>query len=284
MMVRIFLLLLTILPIGANLRADLWSNFKNVFVKEKPDEPSIRVLLLHDREKVHVEVEGKYSLYDPYKNSFLSTRFIGKARDMEAMSDGLKWGEAFPGIYQLQIQPEDKSTVSYIDRSEYTGPVYVYDIGNSISIINQVPIETYTTSILSSFDLSSIEREVIAALAIVARTNANFQVANPKTSYWAVDAQQTGYTGNPASSVNAFKADEAVRLTKNMVMSRTGVYEGLATPFIGEFGYVSPKLSEKAYTVSKITIEQANTMARSGAHAAQILAKAFPGTTIMLSR
>ena len=285
MIVRVLLLLLTILPIGSHLQADFRNDFKSFFTgKGNSQDPSIRVLLLHDVDKVHLEVQGKYSLYDPNKNSYLSTRYMGKARYMETMSDGLKWGEAFPGIYQIQIKPLDKSTITYVDNNEYPGSLFIYDIGGTISIVNDVGIETYIDSILGGFDVSALEPETVAALAIAARTNAYYQAANPKTNYWAVDAQKIGYTGNPNQSENLSKTGRAVQVTKDMILSRTGVYEKVATPFPVDFGFISPQSSLKNFEISKITLQEANNMAKSGMHAAQILTKAFPGTTIMLNR
>ena len=282
MIVRMLLLLLTVLSVSFDVQASLWNDFKSVFVKNKSEDCVIDVLLVHDVEKAHLEIQGKYSLYNPHDNTYLSTRYIGKARQLETMRDGLKWGEAFPGIYQIHIKPEDKSTIALVDQNEYTGSLYIYDTEGVLGIVNQVPVETYVNSILSNIDISSLEPEIISALAIVARTNAYFQVANPKAKYWAVDAQKAGYVGVPKPSENAQRAETAVRVTKDMIMSRTGVYEGVSTPFLADFGYISPQSYSKNFVVSKLTLDEANALAQSGMHAAQILAKAFPGTTIVL--
>jgi len=124
-----------------------------------------------------------------------------------------------------------------------------------------------------------LEPETLAALAIVARTNAYFQAVNPKNTYWAVDAQKVGFQGN-IPHLNS--TDNASKMTLHMVMSRTGVYEGVATPFAAQFGRLLTGQSPKDMEVSKITLEEANAMAQRGDHAAQILAKAFPRSTIML--
>lgn len=288
MLLRVILLFLTILPISSNLQADVWNNITSVFGKSKKEETSIRVLLVHDVPKVDLEVQGRYSLYDPYAKSYLGTRFVGKRRQMQAMSDGLKWGEAFPGLYQLQIRPQPRpqeaEMVAIINNREYSGVLNIYDIGGTISIVNQVPVEKFVRSIVSGLDLRSLHPEVIAAIAIVARTNAYYQEANPKTNFWAVDAQKSGFQGTPDENQNTYRAQEAVRVTRDMVMSRTGIYEGVSTPVAAEFGPISPKQYLKDFAKSNLTLEQANEMAQQGAHAAQILAKAFPNTTIMLNQ
>lgn len=280
MILRALLLFLALLPFSSSVQAGLWDNVTGYFKgRTQSEPPTIRVLILHDVEGAKLEVRGKYRLFDPYTKSHISTRFTGKSRYIQALSDGLKWGEAFPGLYQLKIQPDDASTTTVINGHEYDGLIYVYDIGGTISIVNELPVEDYVHSVLGSYRNDNLEPETLAAIAIVARTNAYFQAVNPKNTYWAVDADKVGYQGLlPGSSA----VDDAVRLTRYMIMSRTGIYEGIATPFAAQFGPLAAGQSAKDMTVSKISLEEANAMAQRGEHAAQILAKAFPGTTIML--
>lgn len=280
MKLRTLLLTLALLPLSINLDAGVWDNITGYFQgNARPEAPTIRVLLMHNAEKANLEVRGKYSLHDPYTNSHISTRFTGKNRPIQAVSDGLKWGEAFPGLYQIKIRPADANSFSIINGHEYNGEVFVYDIGGTISIVNQIPVEDYVRSILSDYQNQNFEPETLAAIAIAARTNAYFQAANPKNTYWAVDAEKVGYHG---TATGAPAIEEAVRVTRYMIMSRTGVYEGIATPFAAQFTPATEGQTAKDAEVSKISLEEANSMAQGGAHAAQILAKAFPGTTIML--
>jgi stage II sporulation protein D len=280
MILRALLLFLAFLPLNSPLQADMWNDIKGYFKgNTRPEAPTIRILLLHDVEGAKLEVRGKYSLFDPYTNSHISTRFAGKSRYIQALGDGLKWGEAFPGLYQLKIKPENASTATVINHDEYEGTIFVYDIGGTISIVNQIPIEDYVRSILAVFQKQHLEPETLAALAIVARTNAYFQAVNPKNTYWAVDAEKVGYQGRIPPS---YAVDDAVKLTRYMIMSRTSVYEGAATPFAAQFADLSLGQSSKELETSKISLEEANEMAKKGGHGAQILAKAFPGTTIMI--
>lgn len=278
---HIFLLFFAFFPFYSSVEASWWNEIKGYFkggIQATP--PSIRVLVLHDAERVNLEVQGKYSLYDPYTNSYISSRYTGKSRVLEAMPDGLKWGEAFPGLYQIKIRPDEAITRTIVNRHEYEGEMYIYDIGGSISLVNQLSIEEYVRFLLAAYQEKNLEPETWAALAIAARTNAYFQSVHPKNTYWAVDAQKVDYKGRVHVPE---EIDEALKVTRYMIMSRTGVYEGLATPFPSQFnvpGVESSRESEPA----KISIEEANELARRGEHAAQILAKAFPGTTIMLMK
>jgi hypothetical protein len=279
MILRNFLLFIALLSLGSPVHAGVWENIKEYFTRNALVEPpSIRVLLLHDVEGAKLEVRGKYSLFDPYTNTHLSKRFTGKSRQIQALSDGLKWGEAFPGLYQLKIKPEDAS-VTVINDREYDGLIYIYDIGGTISIVNQIPVEDYVRSVLVSYQNQHLEPETLAALAIVARTNAYFQAVNPKNTYWAVDADKIGYKGITRVSSGV---EDALKLTRYMIMSQTGVYEGIATPFAVQFDSPSSAQSSQEVMTAKISLEEANAMAQKGEHAAQILAKAFPGSNIML--
>lgn len=279
MILRTLLLFLALLPASVSLHAGVWDNVSGYFRgQRKPEAPLIRVLILHDVENANLEVLGKYSLYDPYTNSHISTRFSGKSRKIQTMSDGLKWGESFPGLYQIKIRPEESISKTMINEHMYTGDIFIYDIGGTISVVNQIPVEDYVRTILIPYQHQYLEPETLAALAIVARTNAYFQAANPKNTYWAVDAEKVGFRGRVPSSKTI---DDAVKNTRYMIMSKTGVYEGVATPFASKFDEL-PTAQSKEIEASQISLEEANEMASKGDHAAQILAKAFPGTTIML--
>ncbi len=190
-------------------------------------------------------------------------------------------GEAFPGLYQIKIKPDEAITRILVNRREYEGEMYIYDIGGSVSLVNQLLIEEYIRFLLAAYQESDLEPETWAALAIAARTDAYYQSSHPKNPYWTVDAQKVGYKGRlPVSA----EVDEALKVTRYMIMSRTGVYEGLATPFPAEFHPPQGENPSRESEPAKISIEEANALARRGEHAAQILAKAFPGTTIMLMK
>lgn len=90
-MKKIALLLIACMPFCGVLNAGLWNSVKSAFgYQERVLPPNIRVLIAHDMEQVHLEVKGPYSLYDPYTNNHISSRFVGKGRVIQPMSDGLK--------------------------------------------------------------------------------------------------------------------------------------------------------------------------------------------------
>lgn len=282
MLSKIFLCTLIGLSSIICVEAGVWDQVTNAITGKTNTcvDPSIRVLLVHDIPSINLEVKGQYTLYDPnVKDGIGNTRFAGKSRMIQALGSGLKWGEEFPSQHQLKITHDKPESLSIINGNQYRGEIFVYDIGGTISIINQVPLETYVRYVLSSNYPEEAEPEVLFALAIVARTNAYFHAANPKTKYWDVDANLVGYRGQLQSSK---LIDQAVEMTRHMIISRTGVYEGVLTPFAVQFDQLALGLTAKDVTQSKITLEEANEMAKKGDHAAQILTKAFPGSTVML--
>lgn len=261
------------------LHGGFWDTVTGCFKSEDANNASIRVLLIQDVASVDLEVVGKYSLFDPYKNSYISSRFTGKCRTIQALGEGLKWGESFPGLYQLKIQPTSKDTIIVADKKDYEGSMYIYDIGGTLSLVNEVNIENYVRSILTNYQSIDLESETLAALAIVIRTNAYFQIANPKNTFWSVDAKKVGFSGLVQSNT---AIENALKETRHMVMSHTGIYEKTATPFSVQFGNFSGGHIVKETAISKITLEEANALAKNGQHAAQILSAAFPGSVIML--
>lgn len=281
MMARILLFLIAILPFSAHVEAGVWDNLVSYFNKPAPQKPpSIRILVVHDQNGVVLEVKGKYHLYDPHANEHISTRFIGKRKFIQALSDGLKWGEAFPGIHQLLIIPDDPSVTTVVDGIEYRGSIYVYDIGGAISIVNEVNIEDYLNTMLTPKYTQEQPAEFLAAVAIAARTNAYYQTQNPKTAFWAVDANQVGYKGFAVTNMKSDMA-KAIQATRYMIM-KDGT-DSAAKPFLAQWD-TSPSgnKSKGALVVARISLAEAETMAQNGDHAAQILAKAFPDSSMQL--
>ncbi len=245
-----------------------------------PLPPTIEVLILHDQPGAVVEVIGKYKITDPHKGALISTRYLGKNKYMQAINDGLKWGEEFPGHHQISLIPMDPQTQIFVDGVEYPGPISIYNIGGTISIVNEVPIEGYLMSVMANKFPLDLPEELLSALAIAERTNAYFQAQNPKSKFWAVDGTLSGY-----KSVGKNYQPEilkAVRNTRYMVMSKTGAYEGLITPFPLQWDERVKNVgntSQKAVS-ALISFNEAEQLAKKGDHAANILEKAFPRTAV----
>lgn len=258
-------------------------SIKNMIWQEEAPAPTIRVLVLHDQPGALMEVKGKYHLYDPNTEKHLTTRLIGKRQYLSAQGHGIKWGEEFPDVHQIMIVPDADDTLTYIDGKPYAGKLFVYDIGGAISIVNELTIEDYISSILTPTFHDDMPKEALAAVAIAARTQALHAARNPKNRFWAVDARKSGFEG--AGTIKTDSAVQAaVNTTHNMVLSSTGSYEGL-TPFPAQWGSMTGgKAKNDEAVFSRISLFDVEAMAQRGNNAAQILSKAFPGSMIMIVR
>lgn len=259
-----------------SLQAGVWDSIAAFF--KEPGEPNdnLRILVVHDKPGVLLEVKGKYKIYDPNTKRHMGKGYLGKRRYIQPLTDGLRWGEEFPGVFQIVVMPEDKNTTTIVDGIEYKGNIYVYDIGGSLSIVNEIPFDEYVKTTLSSKLKQPLPEEALAALAISTRTNAYYMKQNARNNFWDVDAKQIDYQGfalsNPSSLI-----EQVAKGTHNMVMSMA------ANPFITKWGDNEVlKLASAQPVDAKISIDQAAMFAHQGEHAAQILKKAFPNAQIDL--
>src|SRR5262245_44284269 len=106
MFTRMLLYVMALMPFTAALQGEIASVLRTGWSKnETPPPPTIRVMVMHDQKGVGLEVRGKYNIVDPHTQEILATRFKGKSQLIQALSSGLKWGEEFPGIHQVEIIP-----------------------------------------------------------------------------------------------------------------------------------------------------------------------------------
>lgn len=256
------LALLTAISIGGSLHGFSFENF----FSSKPAEaaPSMmKVLIVHNVPGADLEVRGKYKIFDPNKNAFISTRYLGKRNFIQAQAEGLKWGEEFPGVYQIRIVADDKNTTTLIDGREYTGNISVYDIGGTISIVNEVPLEDYVKAVASyHYYDSRFPQELANAIAIAIRSEAWHQHQNHQQKYWDVQADKTGYLGATSAQDNRFA--KAVKETKGMILAKDGAPLSLD------------------WNSADISLAEGENLANNGDHAVQILQRAYPQGTLTL--
>lgn len=279
MIKKILLSVMVLMPIVANMEAAPLDMLKEAFTpKPQNNPPAIKVLIVHDKPGALIEVKGRYRLFDPKLNEYISTRFMGKRRFIQPIADGLRWGEEFPGLHQLLIIPEDQSITTIVDGIEYRGMMYIYDVEGQIAIVNAVNIEDYLKSILARRYLEPIDDEALAAAVIAERTNVYYQMTNPKSKYWAVDGQLTGYQGYAVTGRNV-PIEDAIYATRYLIMSNGNGGQNQAQPFPAKW---EPSQQDQGAIASKVKFKDANEMSKDGSHAAQILAKAYPGSSLLL--
>lgn len=180
----------------------------------QPTSPqNIQILLQKEAGEALLEVKGSYSLYNPQDGMKISSNVLGKRFMVHAIDKGIKWGEEFPGIYQLYIQPRSEETSIFINGVQYSGSIIIYAVGNRINIVNDIDIESYVKSVLSLQISSPLEGEALAALAILARTNAYYAIAHHQDVFWNIAATDVGYQGAGliAPSSPAMKAVDSTR-------------------------------------------------------------------------
>lgn len=277
MIKRMLMAFFSLTLLSSNIQAGIWDSIANYLAKDSSEpNDNLRILVVHDKPGVLLEVKGKYKIYDPNTKMHMGKGYIGKRKYIQPISDGMRWGEEFPGVFQIVVMPEDKMTTTIVDGIEYKGNIYVYDIGGTLSIVNEIPFDEYVKTILSSKIRQPLPEEALAALAIAVRTNAYFMKQNARSNFWDVEAKQIDYQGfalsNPSSLIN-----QVAKATHNMVMSAS------STPFIAQWGIIeASKIANAQPVASQISIDQAAMFAHQGDHAAQILKKAFPNAQIDL--
>lgn len=272
---RILMMLFCFTMLCTSAHATLWDSISNFFGKTASDpKDNLRILIVHDKPGVVLEVKGRYQIYDPNTKMHMGKGYTGKRKYIQPLHDGLKWGEEFPNVFQIVIVPDDKSTTTIVDGIEYKGSILVYDIGGRISIVNDLPFDEYVKTILSSKLQQPLPDEALSALAITARTNAYYLKENGRSNFWDIESKKIGYLGyalsNPSSMI-----DQAVKATHNMVLTDS------SHPFMAQWDIVdAADLTTATPIESKISIDQAAMFAHQGDHAAQILKKAFPNAQI----
>ncbi len=197
-------------------QAESYSSYERIAEPMAPR--NIQILLEKESEGVLLEVKGPYYIFNPHDGSRVASGLLGKRFMIHALENGLKWGEEFPGIHQIYIKPRSSETSVFINGVQYSGAVAIYGVSNKINIVNDIDIESYVKSKLTSQFLTPLESEVMSALAILARTDAYYYAtrANPN-SFWHVNAKDIDYQGS-ALVVHNSSIDRAVESTRHLIL------------------------------------------------------------------
>lgn len=197
-------------------------------VVEPASPKNIQILLEQGITEALLEVKGSYFLFNPHDGTKISSGVLGKRFMVHATEAGLKWGEEFPGFYQIYLQPRTAETSVFINGIQYSGSVAIYAIGGRINVVNDIDIESYVKGLLSTQVTHPLESEVMAALAILARTNAYYAVSRHQDAFWQVSASDVGYQGNALVAPNS-AIEKAVEATRHLILVHP--MEGKNLPF-----------------------------------------------------
>ncbi|PIS03030.1 MAG: hypothetical protein COT85_03095 [Chlamydiae bacterium CG10_big_fil_rev_8_21_14_0_10_42_34] len=212
---------------SAAIQADEYSSYERIAEPMAPR--NIQILLENNVDGALLEVKGPYYIFNPHDGSRVSSGLLGKRFMVHELDDGLKWGEEFPGVHQIYIKPRSSETSIFINGIQYSGSVAIYGISGKINIVNDIDVESYVKSALTTQFTTPLEPEVMSALAILTRTDAYYQVnrANPE-SFWHISAQDVNYQGS-ALIVSNSSVDRAVESTRHLILLHPD--EGRDLPF-----------------------------------------------------
>ena len=179
---------------------------------------NIQILIEKDVEGALLEVKGPYYIFNPHDGSRVASGLLGKRFMIHELESGLKWGEEFPGIHQIYIKPRSSETSIFINGIQYSGAVAIYGVSGMINLINDIDIESYVKSTLTSQFFTPLEPEVMSALAILARTDAYYHATRANSnSFWHVNAKELNYQGS-ALIVQNSPIDRAVESTRHLIL------------------------------------------------------------------
>lgn len=197
---------------------------KEVKLQAKIEEPSIRVLIAKDVRGALLEARGPYKVVDRERRELLTHEEEGKRFVIHALANGLRWGEEYPDVFSVTIEPLKSSTVLYVDGLQYKGSIHVYSgKRGAVTVINEVPIEEYVKSTIAMQLGSTLSKEALAAMSIASRTVAYAHVFHREGNQpWDISAKESGYTGMGVTMGNN-GIDEAVSTTRHIVLEEGGV-------------------------------------------------------------
>lgn len=192
-------------------------------VQVKIDEPTIRVLIAKDVRGALIEARGPYKVMDTHRKELLSHGWQGKRFVMHALTNGLRWGEEYPEVFSVSIEPLSSDTIFYIDGMQYKGFIHVFSgKRGAVTVVNKVPIEDFVASTLALQINQTISKEALAAMSIAARTVAYSHVFHKENSaLWDIAAQEVGYLGMGVT-LGKTGIDEAIIETRHVVLEEGG--------------------------------------------------------------
>ena len=122
------------------------------------NEPKIRVLLLKESTTALVEAKGAFSVFGD--GELLQVSSQGQRCAAHALYGGIRWGENYPNVECLKIEPLDGSASLFVNGIQYKGAVYIHRTErNCLFVVNELAVEDYLKSILSVKYLKELDKE-----------------------------------------------------------------------------------------------------------------------------
>lgn len=189
----------------------------DAFVAHTIAEPKIRVLLLDDNTTALIEAKGGYRVYGD--NLLLLTASQGQRCAAHALYGGIRWGDSFPDVHCLKIEPSDQTASLFVNGIQYQGALYVRKTQkNCITVVNEVTVEDYLKSTLSVKYLKELDKEALSACVILERTALYERLlAKEPQAFWHVTLDEDHYGGYGITR-QSFGVEEAVDWTSRLVL------------------------------------------------------------------
>ncbi|AGS01836.1 SpoIID/LytB domain-containing protein [Chlamydia trachomatis] len=180
-------------------------------------EPKIRVLLLSESTTALIEAKGAFSVFGD--GELLRVSSQGQRCAAHALYGGIRWGENYPNVECLKIEPLDGAASLFVDGIQYKGAIYIHRTDRScLFIVNELAVEDYLKSTLSVKYLKELDKEALSACVILERTALYERLlAGNSHSFWHVNAQEDRYGGFGVTS-QFYGVEEAVDWTSRLVL------------------------------------------------------------------
>ncbi|EPP37491.1 hypothetical protein BOKEGFJH_00208 [Chlamydia avium] len=233
--------------IGASSYAEV--KVSDAFV-EQPivSEPKIRVLILNESTTALVEAKGAYRLYGD--NTLLQSTSQGLRCAAHALYGGVRWGENFPGVQCLKVEPIEDSASLFVNGLQYKGVLYICKTEkNCIIVINELTIEEYLKSVLSMKYLKELDKEALSACVILERTALYERLlAKDPQTFWHITADEDHYFGYGMTK-QFYGVEDAVDWTSRLIVDNP---EGLIIDADGLLQANVDRLAVEGYNARQI--------------------------------
>ena len=193
-----------------------------IFLPMDAKKPATIKVLLHQMSSgVLFEAKGPFKVINPENGKKVSSGRRGKRFYLYPHKEGIKWGENFLGIFQLQFLPASAETTFLLNGVQYRGAIEIYHLENHLNIINEVDIESFLKSALSDQFKEIYPSNVMDAIAIVARTDAYYRPLSNPHAFWHIKASDCGYKGIGLTFQN-LALEKAIENTRYLIMTFQG--------------------------------------------------------------
>lgn len=187
-------------------------------ISQKSKPATVKVLLKKLANDAILEVKGRYLIYQPQNHLLIESGIAGKRAKISASERGVKWGELFPSTFDIRIVPGDSQSSLLVDGIQYKGCLEIYSINGTINIINEIDIENYLKSILTTRLIEPMSNDLLDLIAVVERTNLYAQAYKNRGSSWHLEATKEGYQGYPVT-ISSSQINQTIDRTRYLVMT-----------------------------------------------------------------